>query len=112
MTNWLMRLVGLGEAVDALDGEKSKTYAGGVGLILAGAASILGGLAGIAGQIVAAHGGADYLALVKGIPHNASAGLILAGYAGIKQGLAVIGARHAIAKATKDATVPPADGPK
>lgn len=99
MTNLIMRLLGLGKAIDALDGEKSKAYQGGVGMILAGAASVLGGLAGVVGNVIAAKGGPAYLALIQGIPHDSSVGLILAGYAGIKAGWAVIGQRHAVAKA-------------
>lgn len=99
IVNFVLRLSGLGKAVDALNGETSKTYLGGAVMILTGAATLLGGLAGIAGQVVAAASGADYLALVQGIGHNASAGLVMAGAATIGKGVAVIGQRHAIAKA-------------
>ena len=47
MVNLIMRMLGLGSAVDALDGETSKAYLGAVGLLLSGAASVLGGAANI-----------------------------------------------------------------
>lgn len=103
IVNFLMRAVGLGKAVDALDGETSKTYMGGIGLMLTGLATMAGGAAGLIGEIAAAHGGAEYLAIARGIPHNASVGLILAGAAGISKGYAAIGQRHALAAAVKDA---------
>lgn len=97
--NFVMRLFGLGKAIDALDGETSKSYLGGAGLILAGLGSIAAGAAGVVGELVAAHGGPAYLALLKNLPHDASAGLVLGGYASIKAGIAAIGLRHAMAKA-------------
>lgn len=103
IVNFLMRAFGLGKAVDALDGESSKAYMGGVGQILTGAATLLGGLAGIAGQLVGAHGGAEYVALAKGLAHDPSAGLVLGGAALISKGWADIGQRHALAKAVNDA---------
>ncbi len=99
IVNAVMRLCGLGKAVDALNGEASKTYLGAVVVILTGAATLLGGVAGIAGQVIAASTGADYLALAQGIGHNASAGLVMAGAAGIGKGIAIIGQRHAQANA-------------
>lgn len=106
--NILMRALGLGKAVDALDGETSKAYLGGVGLILTGAATALGGLAGIAGELIAAHGGPAYWALASNIPHDASAGLFLAGLAGIHQGISQIGQRHALADSENSAVSLPA----
>lgn len=99
IVNLVLRLTGLGKAVDALNGETSKTYQGGALLILTGAATLLGGVAGILSQVLASSTGADYLALAQGLPHNASAGLIVAGAGTIGKGIAVIGQRHATAKA-------------
>lgn len=99
LVNLVLRMTGLGKAVDALNGETSKTYLGGVVLILTGAATLLGGVAGIAGEVLAASTGAEYMALAKGLTHNASAGLVVAGAGTIGKGIAVIGQRHATAKA-------------
>lgn len=98
MTNMLLRLFGFGKAVDALDGETSKAYMGGLGLILTGIAGVLGGVAGIVGEVVAAHGGAAYITLATGLTHNPSAAVVLAGAASISKGVAVIGQRHALAR--------------
>lgn len=106
LVNLVLRISGLGKAVDALNGETSKTYQGGAILILTGAATLLGGLAGVLGQVVAAASGADYLALAQGLGHNASAGLVMAGAATIGKGIAVIGQRHALAKAAAEAPKP------
>lgn len=99
IVNLVLRLTGLGKAVDALNGETSKTYLGGAVLILTGAATLLGGVAGIVGQVAAASTGAEYLSLAKGLTENASAGLILAGAGAIGKGISAIGQRHALAKA-------------
>lgn len=104
--NGALRLFGFGKAVDALDGETSKAYIGGLGMILTGAATLLGGLAGIAAQVVAAHGGGDYIALVRDLPHNPSAGLVLAGAAAIGKGISAIGQRHAVAKLSNQLIAP------
>lgn len=109
IVNAVMRFVGLGKAVDALDGESSKAYLGGVGLIATGLATALGGIAGVVGEIAVSHGGAAYLALLQGLPHNASAGLVLAGLTSIKAGIAAIGLRHAMAKAQAAAEAPKVD---
>ncbi len=105
IVNFVIRVVGLGKAVDALNGESSKTYLGAAVMILTGAATLLGGVAGIAGQVAAAATGADYLALAQGLAHNSSAGLVLAGAGTIGKGIAVIGQRHALAKAAAPAPV-------
>jgi hypothetical protein len=110
-----MRIMGLGKAVDALDGEASKAYAGAVGQILSGLAAILGGLAGLVSQFAACHGGAEYLKFVQGLSQDPSAGAVLAGAALISMGWAAIGQRHALAKnaqAPAAAPVPPAPAPK
>lgn len=96
--NFLMRVFGFGKAVDALDGATSKAYAGGVGQILTGIATLAGGLAGLASQFVGATGGDAYLEIIKGITANPSAGLVLAGAGLVSKGIADIGNRHAIAK--------------
>lgn len=103
IVNFLMRRFGLGEAVDALDGEGSKAYAGAVGQILTGAATLLGGLAGIASEFIAAHGGAAYLAILQHLKTDPSAGAVLAGAALISSGWTAIGQRHALAKAANAA---------
>lgn len=100
IVNFVLRLTGLGKAVDALNGKTSKTYLGGAVLILTGAATLLGGAAGVIGEVLAASTGPEYLAIAKGLAHNASAGLIVAGAGTIGKGIAVIGQRHATAKAT------------
>ncbi len=98
LVNLLMRVFGFGKAVDALDGQTSKAYAGGVGQILTGVATLAGGAAGLAQQFVAAQGADAYLDIIKGITANPSAGLVLAGAGLISKGIADIGNRHAIAK--------------
>lgn len=111
MIDWLknvaVRMAGLGKAVDALDGQDSKTYAAGAEKILTGAAAVLAGLAGIAGQLVAAHGSADYWALAQGLLHNVSVGTITGGWALILSGKADIAQRHATAKLAEAAKVVP-----
>lgn len=99
IVNFVMRLSGFGKAIEALDGETSKTYGAGVGKILTGAAEILGGVATLASQFVAAKGGANYLALVQDIPHGLAAAAIVHGWNAILDGRAVIAQRHAVAKA-------------
>lgn len=106
MVNFVMRLMGLGSAVDALDGESSKAYAGAVGQILTGAAGLLGGLAGLVAEFVAAHGVDSYLEIIKNIKHDPSAGAVLAGAALISSGYTAIGQRHALAKATAPVSAP------
>ena len=102
MTNLLLRLFGFGKAVDALDGKTSKAYLGGLGLILSGGASLLTGVAHIAGDILAAHGGAAYLSIAKGIyAGSTDTALLIAGVGLISKGIAEIGQRHAIAKAVE-----------
>lgn len=93
-----MRIMGLGAAVDALDGETSKAYIGGVGMILSGGATLLGGAANLVMEIVPLHGGAAYVAFVQNLSHDANAALIMAGAGLIAKGLADIGQRHATAK--------------
>lgn len=103
VVNFVLRMLGFGKAVDALDGETSKAYIGGLGQILTGVATLAGGAAGIASQLLSAHGGGDYLAIAQGLTHNANAGLVLAGAGLISKGVADIGNRHAIAKASASA---------
>ncbi len=103
MTNVLLRLFGFGKAVDALDGETSKTYAAGAQKILTGVAAIAGGVAAIAAQFVAAKGGAEYLQIGQGLLHNPAFGAISAGWVLILDGKATIAQRHAIAKAAASA---------
>lgn len=98
MVNIIMRLMGFGAAVDALDGETSKAYIGGVGEILSGAATLLGGLANIVAQIVPLHGASAYFDFARNISHDPSAALVVAGLALIHKGIADIGNRHATAK--------------
>lgn len=102
IANIIMRLMGLGKAVDALDGATSKAYIGGVGLILSGAATTLGGAANLVLEIVPLHGGAAYFKFVQNASHDPNVGLVLAGAAVIAKGLAEIGQRHAIAKMGQD----------
>ncbi len=108
MTNFIMRLCGFGKAVDALDGETSKTDGAGVGKILPGGAEILGGVSTLVAQFVAAKGGAGYLSLVKDVPHGLSAAAIIHGWNTILDGRAIIAQRHALAKAVAASTPPTA----
>ncbi len=110
--NFVLRALGLGKAVDALDGETSKAYLGGVGLILTGLASLAGGVAHVATAIVAAHGGPEYLAIGRALyAGNADTALLLAGLGMVSKGWAEIGQRHALAKSDAAAAVPPAQPP-
>jgi len=113
MVNLILKLFGFGKAVDALDGESSKAYAGALGQMATGAATLLGGVAGLLSEFSQAHGGSAYLALIQGFKSDPSAGAVLAGAALISMGYTAIGQRHAIAKAASDndakaqATTPP-----
>ena len=98
MVNLIMRMLGLGSAVDALDGATSKAYIGGVGMILTGAASVLGGAANIVSEVLPLHGAAAYFDFARGISHDPSLAVIAAGVALISKGVAEIGQRHATAK--------------
>lgn len=98
MINLIMRLLGLGKAVDALDGETSKAYAGAVVVMFGGAATLLGGVANLIGEFVPLHGGAAYLSFAQGLTHDPNLALVLAGAAAIGKGLTDIGQRHAVAK--------------
>ncbi len=99
MINLLLRLLGFGKAVDALDGETSKAYIGGLGMILTGGASLLDGSSHVAAALLAAHGGADYFAIGKALYQgDADTATIIAGFALISKGIAEIGQRHAAAK--------------
>ena len=106
--NFLMNIglkaLGLQSALDAVNGETSKAYLGGLGLILGGLGSILAGAAGIVQGLLPLHTGAEYLAFAQGIEHNASAGLILAGWVSVSKGYSAIGQRHALAKLQNAAT--------
>lgn len=110
IVNFVMRVCGLGHAVDALDGDTAKSYLGGVGTILTGLATLAGGAAAIASQVLAAHGGAAYLAIAQGLGQNPSAALVLAGAGLISHGISAIAQQHAI-KAAVPATVAPAVAP-
>lgn len=103
MVNLILRMFGFGKAVDALDGETSKAYAGALVQILSGGATALGGLAGLASEFVAAHGASAYIALVQGLGHDANAGMVAAGSGLVGMGIAAIGHRHAQAKAQAEA---------
>lgn len=108
LVNLAMKWMGLQSAVDALDGETSKAYLGGVGLILGGLGSVCAGLAGIVAAVVPLQGGAAYLAYAQNLSHDTNAGLVLAGYAAIMKGYADIGNRHATAKLAQAVAVLPA----
>lgn len=111
LLNGFLRLIGFGKAVDALDGETSKAYLGGAIKILSGAGSVLLAAANIAVQVAAGHGGADYLAVAKGVFNgNAETAMLTGGVALIGAGIAAIGQRHAIAKAAVP-DVPPSAPP-
>lgn len=100
IVNFVMRVAGFGKAVEALDGETSKTYAAGVGQILTGVAGIVAGLGMYSAQFVAAKGGAAYLEILQGALHNPATLALGAGWTEILKGRATIAQRHAIAKAT------------
>ena len=113
LVNIVMRAVGLGKAVDALDGEASKAYVGGLGTMLAGAAGVLAALANLLGEVLPLHGGAEYLKFVQGLSHNPNMAAILLGVAAVSKGLADIGNRHAVAKLadSQKTTAPPPPQP-
>lgn len=99
IVNFAMRCFGLGKAVDALDGETSKAYTGGIGNVLLGASGVLGGLAGMAVQLVGMKGGASYLEFGQNLGHNPATLAVLMGAKTFMEGWTAIGQRHAIAKA-------------
>lgn len=99
MINFAMRLLGLGKVVDALDGETSKACIVGLGKILTGGAAVLTGSAHVAALLLAAHGGADYLAIGQQLYHgDADTAAIAGGFLLILSGYQAIAQRHAIAK--------------
>jgi hypothetical protein len=112
IVNLVMRIAGFGKAVEALDGETSKTYAAGVGQILTGAAGILGGLGMYATQFIGAKGGAEYLGIVQGALHNPATAAIGFGWSEILKGRATIAQRHALAKAVSESKDAPVESPK
>lgn len=99
LANVIMRAIGLGKAVDALDGETSKAYIAGVMAMLGGAVSISTALIHILNLVFQAHGGAAYYDIFKAIQAgNADTVLLGAGYLAIAKGYADIGHRHALAE--------------
>lgn len=106
MVNFILRLLGLGKAVDALDGGTSKAYLGGLGMILSGGATLLGGIAKIVMAIVPLHGIGQYIEFAQSLPNDPNAALVLAGVALISKGIADIGQRHAVAKIAQPAPTP------
>lgn len=98
IVNLAMKAMGLGGALDALDGETSKAYQGAVVTILTGAATFIGGLANLAAEIFPLHGGAAYVDFARSLSHDPNLALVLAGLAAIGKGWADIGNRHATAK--------------
>lgn len=102
MINFALRLFGFGKAVDALDGETSKAYIGGLGLILTGGSTILGGAAALLAEVLPLHGADAYVHFAQAVPHDANIGLVIAGAALISKGIAEIGQRHATAVLSND----------
>ena len=114
IVNGVMRVFGLGKAVDALNGESSKAYLGGVIKILGGVSSIALGVAGVAAQVAACSAGACYANVGQGLfQGNAQTAMILGGVGMIGAGVAAIGQRHALAKAVASGAPaePPAQNP-
>ena len=106
LVNLLLKVMGFGKAVEALDGESSKAYIGALGLILSGAATLLTGLANVVGEVVPLQGGAEYIKFLSNLSHDANAAIVLAGVAAISKGVADIGNRHAVAKLQNSLTIP------
>lgn len=112
MINFLLRAFGFGKAVDALDGETSKAYIGGLGLILSGAATTLGGSANLLAEILPLHGADAYLTFARQLSHDPNVAILTAGAALIAKGIEAIGQRHATAKLTNAiAATPDAPSP-
>lgn len=87
------------KALDAVNGETSKAYLGGLGLILTGGSAVLAGSAQVLTALVHATSGADYVSIAKGIVNgNAETAMILGGAAMISKGISDIGNRHATAE--------------
>lgn len=103
-----MRALGLGKALDAVNGQTSKAYIGGVGQILSGIAAIVGGSANLVMSLLPLHGAAEYLAFAKGLSQDTNAAVILGGVALLSKGIADIGQRHALAKAVNADAAPSA----
>lgn len=110
IANFLLRALGFGKAVDALDGETSKAYLGGLGLILSGAASTLAGAANLVLEVVPLKGAGAYIAFAQSLSHDPNTALVLAGAAMVSKGIAEIGQRHATAKLA-NAVAAQAEGP-
>lgn len=98
MTNLLLRLFGFGKAIDALDGEESKTYAAGAQALLLGLGGMIGGVVGLLGEFIAAKGATAYLAIVQNAGHDPYVKAVVAGWGAILAAKAVIAQRHATAK--------------
>jgi hypothetical protein len=121
--NAAMRVLGLGKAVDAIGGETSKAYLGGLGQILTGGASVLLAVANIVLQLQGAHGAGDLVSVGQALLHGDPRVLAIgAGIGLISKGLADIGNRHATAEVanaiaaqpiapTGDATAAPEKSP-
>lgn len=108
IVTFVMKMMGLGKAVEALDGAPSKAYAAGVGKILTGLAGILGGLAMVCAAFVDAHGAGSYYALLQEAVKGPAGAAIGAGWLLILGGWGDIGQRHAIAKTAIEAAAPEA----
>ena len=107
MINLILRLIGFGKAVDALNGETSKAYLGGLVKILSGAGSVAAALANIVGVLHASHSGADILSLGQSLVHGDANTALLVGGAGlIGAGISAIGQRHALATAETSEIAP------
>lgn len=105
--NFLLRVLGLGKVVDALDGETSHSVLAGLGMILGGVAS--GALAGshIVAALSAARGLNGILPIAQGIfAGNVDTAAIGAAWLGITSGWGKIHLRKAIAESAPAA--PPA----
>ena len=102
LINAALRIFGFGKALDALNGETSKTYAAGAQKMLTGMAGIVTGLSMFAAQFIAAKGGAEYLAIIQGLTSNPAMLALGAGWALFLDGKATVAQRHALVKATAE----------
>lgn len=96
----VLRMLGAGNAIDALDGEPSKAYAAGVNKMIGGAVTVLGGVSGLLYKFINTRGAAKYIAIAQ--DSKVEFGAIALGWHMAWDGWADIGHRHALAKAVAE----------
>lgn len=95
-----LKFSSVGKLWEKLDGYKTKV--GAIGLMVAGAGVMLGGLAGMIQELVRCADLNCAVGLVRGIAADDNAATLLKGYITLKAGLMGFGLRHAIEKSSNE----------